>query len=280
MNAAIAMARLGLPVAFCGAIGSDPFGERLRRFVAAEGVGTDSLQVIEGETTSIAYAWRDERGDGHFHLIRLADRWLKPEHVEAAGIEAASALLVGSVAMATSPSREAIVRAVQIATTSRVPVVFDVNVRPSIWPDLDTLRAVCEPVLSAATVIKVSLDDAASLWGTSEPKEVAQAVARFTPSCLVMTDGSRGVFMADETGTMQHYPVFEVNAIDPTGAGDAFTAALVTRLVQTDWQTPTRADIRYAMGAGALAATHQGAISALPTAAELDMFLRERGESE
>lgn len=279
MNAAIAMARLGLPVSFCGAVGDDPFGTRLRRFVALEGVDTTSLRVIPGETTSVAYAWRDERGDGQFHLVRLADRQLNPTQVEAAGIDHASALLVGSVSVATSPSREAILRAVEIAVANDVPVVFDVNVRPSLWPDLESLREVCEPVLRAATLLKVSLDDAESLWGTNDPAAVVEAADVEAPRMLVMTDGSRGVHLANADGALSHFPVFEVDAVDPTGAGDAFTAALITRLVANEWQQPTVADIRFAMAAGALAATKQGAIAALPTLDDLQQFLRQRGES-
>ncbi len=273
MNAAIALARLGTPARFCGAAGDDPFGLRLRQLVKREGVN-DSIRVIPGESTTIAYAWRDDRGDGHFQLIRLADRLLSPSDVEAAGVERASALLVGSVALAESPSREAILRAVDIATASNVPVVFDVNVRPTLWPSRDALRDACDPILRVATVLKLSLDDGHHLWGADTPGQAAESAAPFAPSILVITDGSRGVYlMGREPGEMRHYPVYPVEAVDPTGAGDAFTAALISRLRESGWNAPSDDDIRFAMAAGALATTRQGALTALPTLAELEQFL-------
>src|SRR5688572_25551367 len=133
MNAAVAMARMGLPVRFCGAVGDDQFGARLRALLDREGVDANGLRVIEGESTSLAYAWRDERGDGHFELLRLADRMLTPGDVAIDDASPASALLVGSVSLAASPSREAIASAVAHARELIVPIVFDVNVRPTLW---------------------------------------------------------------------------------------------------------------------------------------------------
>ncbi|MDQ3654038.1 MAG: carbohydrate kinase [Chloroflexota bacterium] len=276
MNAAIAMARLGLPSRFCGAVGDDQFGERLRALLDREGVDASSLRTIDGEGTSIAYAWRDERGDGHFQLVRLADRLLRPSDVAAANVEGAGAMLVGSVALAAAPSRDAISRAVEIATKAGVPVIFDVNVRPTLWPGQASLLAACEPILEACRVLKLSLDDARQLWDVETTAEALEHTRGYGPWLTVITDGSRGVAVQG-AGAEGHreFPVISVKAVDPTGAGDAFTAALITRLVQSGWKTPTDADIRFAMAAGALATTRQGALTALPTLAELERFLAE-----
>ncbi len=277
LNAAVALARLGVPVRFAGAVGDDPFGLRLRELVVQEGIDDRALRTIPGETTSIAYAWRDDRGDGHFHLVRLADRLLDTETVALADVQNAAAILIGSVALAASPSREAVLAAMALAAAANVPVVFDVNVRPTLWPDTSTLLAACEPVLQAATVLKMSLDDTTHLWDAAAPETVAEAVRHYPAQVVVLTDGSRGVYRIDPaSGGIEHFPVFAVDAIDPTGAGDAFTAALVSRLVANAWLTPTDDDIQFAMGAGALATTRQGAIAALPTRSDLEAFLADR----
>ncbi len=273
MNAAVAIARLGNPVRFCGVVGDDQFGSRLRRLLEAEGVDASALRAASGEPTSIAYAWRDERGDGHFQLIRLADRLLSPADLGAAGVESASALLVGSVALAAEPSRSAITSAVATAGAAGVPVVFDINVRPTLWADDAGLTSACDPVLRAATLIKVSLDDARHLWKAETADAVMHACRRYPCRLVVITDGARGVAVGDPHGDdVRQFPVEPVDAIDPTGAGDAFTAALVTRMVARGWTSPDDDDIRFAMAAGALATTKQGALPALPTLAELEHF--------
>lgn len=277
MNAAVALARLGVPSAFCGVVGADPFGERIRRLLDEEGVDSGPLGVTSEADTSIALAWRDARGDGAFRILRMADRLLAPEDVERAGIPLAMALVVGSVALAASPSRSAIERALAIAREHRVPVIVDVNVRPSLWLDRAMLRAACEPLFAAATVVKMSLDDARELWGASTPDE-AIAELRTRPARLnVITDGARGVTIHDAVSdTVWHRPVFPVRAIDPTGAGDAFTAALISRLIARNWESPDRDDLAFAIAAGALATTQPGAITALPNADTIAAFLSER----
>ena len=69
-NAAVGLARLGVPSAFCGVVGADPFGDRLRSTLAAAGVDVSRLRATDEADTTIAFAWKDARGDGHFRQPR------------------------------------------------------------------------------------------------------------------------------------------------------------------------------------------------------------------
>ena len=288
-NVAVALARLGVPSAFAGVVGDDPFGARLRTTLAADGVDTTRLRATAEADTTIAYAWKDARGDGHFRLLRLADRLLSPADVEAAGLDRVAALVVGSVAMAAEPSHAAVLRAVELAAGAGVPVCFDVNLRPTLWPDLAAARAACAAVIARATLVKLSLDDARHLLGTGDDPEAAVERLRSTRSStatatgdavtrlIVLTDGDRGAWYAPRGGAaVRHVPAFAVAAVEPTGAGDAFTAALIARLLARAWSPPDDADLRYAAAAGALATTKPGAMDGLPTATDLETFLAGR----
>jgi fructokinase len=273
-NVAVALARIGVPSAFCGAVGADPFGNRLKRVLAADCVEIDCLSTVEGESTTLAFAWKDERGDGHFRIVRLADTLLSVEQVEAAQIEERDAIIVGSVALTDEPSRSALYRAVEIASTAGVPVVFDVNVRPSLWRSRDQARQVCQPVLDAATILKLSVDDADFLFGLRDPEAIFSADIGAS-GIRLLTDGGRGAWFRDEEGTIRHVPAFAVEAVEPTGAGDAFTAGIVARFL-TSRAEPTLDDVRFASAAGAITATRLGAIESLPTRAEIERFLATR----
>jgi fructokinase len=279
MNLAVGLARLGIPSAFCGVAGQDPFGERLRAMLGAERVDASRVRLTAEADTTLALAWKDDRGDGRFRLLRMADRLLSPDDVELAGIPEAKAVVVGSVALAESPSREAINRAVSIASAAGIPVVFDVNVRPTLWPSAKALFEACEPILSLATVVKLSLDDARELWGCETAEDALGEMCWHEPWLTVITDGERGAHL-HELGSdrIQEYPVFPVEAIDPTGAGDAFTAALLSRLIGSGWARPSDDDMAFAMAAGALATTRQGAIPALPDQETIRSFLAERSD--
>ena len=273
-NVAVALARLGVPSAFGGVVGDDAFGRRLRGVLNREGVDTSRLRATPEAPTSLAFAWKDARGDGHFSLLRLADRLLTNEDIDGFGVEGLAGLVVGSVALAAEPSRAAITHAVILAAAAGVPVVFDVNLRPSLWPDLTAAADACRPIIDRATVLKASLDDVRALLGAGDDPIVAlRAIAALPPRIAVLTDGARGSYLLDESGQPHHVPAFPVEAVEPTGAGDAFTAALVSRLIERGWTAPDAADVRYASAAGALATTKAGAMEGLPRRAELDGFM-------
>ena len=284
-NVTVALARLGVPSAFGGVVGDDPFGRRLRADLAAEGVDVSRLRATAEAATTLAFAWKDARGDGHFWLLRAADTLLSRADVEAAGIEDAAALVVGSVALAGEPSRSAVSWAVALATAAGVPVCFDVNLRPTLWSDLDVARRACAPILERANLLKLSLDDARHLVDAGDdPVAVVERLRssrqsneapRSRARMVVLTDGERGCWYASVDGgePVRHVPAYRVAAVEPTGAGDAFTAGILARLIARGWLGLEEADVRYAAAAGALATTRSGAWEGLPTAAELETFL-------
>jgi fructokinase len=274
-NAAVALARLGLPSAFCGAAGGDPFGARLVAELTAAGVDSSRLRQSTSEPTTLAFAWKDSRGDGHFWLLRGADASLAPEDAERAGISGLAALVVGSVSLSAQPSRGAIERAVDLAQQANVPVFFDVNLRPTLWTDLGQARSICEHVAGQCRVVKLSLDDARGLLGTdTTPESAIRSFLSLGPRSVVLTDGERGCWLATATRPdVQFVPAFAVDAVEPTGAGDAFSAALIARSLESGWQPLGIDDLRYAAAAGALATTKRGAWEGLPTREQLTAFL-------
>jgi len=296
-NVAVALARLGVASAFGGVVGQDAFGRRLRATLADEGVDVTRLRATNEAETTLAFAWTDAAERGQFWLPRraAADRFLSRQDVEAAGIGETAALCLGSVALSAEPSRGAVTLAAAAAAHHQVPVCFDVNLRPALWPNLAAARDACRPIFERATLVKLSLDDARSLLGlsaaeTADPAAVLEHFWHAVPTtdvrAMVLTDGGRGCWYTSQVeadggvghGPIHHRPAFPVRAVESTGAGDAFFAALISRLLARDWAAPEEADIRFAAAAGALATTRHGAIAALPTAAEVEEFLRSSQE--
>src|SRR4051812_12478140 len=128
-NAAVALSRIGVASGFCGVIGNDPFGAKLRATLSADNVDISRLRGTDEADTTIAFAWKDARGDGHFRLLRMADRLLDLPDVAAANVQDAAAIVVGSVALSAEPSRGAVTEAVRISASAGVPICFDVNMR-------------------------------------------------------------------------------------------------------------------------------------------------------
>jgi sugar/nucleoside kinase (ribokinase family) len=273
-NVAVAVARLGLPAAFCGVVGDDPFGERLRTVLARDHVDARAVRIAADFATTLAFAWKDRSGDGHFQLVRGADRLLNASDIENAGIRDAAAVVIGSVALSEEPARRALELAVEAANSANVPVCLDLNVRPSLWSGSQELDAVLAPIWAGVTLLKLSLDDARLLYGSDQDAESIFAWAQgYGIRHVVLTDGRRGCWYPDANGHPVHAPAFHVQAVEPTGAGDAFTAAIVSRLIANEWTGIGKEDAAFASAAGALTATREGAIDSLPTRAEIASFL-------
>jgi fructokinase len=272
-NASVAAARLGLASAFCGVAGDDQFGSRLQVELATEGVDTSRLRQSGEAATTLAFAWKDGAGDGHFWLLRGADALLAEADVRAAGIAGLGALVVGSVALSAQPARSAIEQAVRMAHDADVPVVFDVNLRPTLWSNLDDARPACEEVARRSRLVKLSLDDAKGLYGADvASNDAIQTVLALRPRSVILTDGERGSWFSSGP-SVTFVPAFPVDAVEPTGAGDAFTAAIIARSVASGWAPLSVEDVRYAAAGGALATTRPGAWDGLPNRAQLDAFL-------
>ncbi len=276
-NVTVALARLGVPVRLGAVVGHDQFGLRLRDALQREGVDVSAMRLTREAATPLALAWTNDRGDGEFQLLRLADRLFSGHDAEAANPGEASALIAGSVMLADSSSRRGAMAALALAQANNVSVVFDVNLRPSLWPTAEQVASVIEPFLREAFMIKVSLDDARGVWGDETPEDAIERLSAYPAITIVVTDGIRGVWYRNREERIRHLPVFEVEVVEPTGAGDAFTAALTARLLDRTWLAPDDDDVRFAMAAGALATTKAGAWPGLPTRSAVDAFLASVG---
>ncbi len=273
-NVAVALARQGVPAAFCGVCGADLFGRKLRAVLRENAVDDSALRADSAEKTTLAFAWKDERGDGHFQLLRLADRQLSVADVEAAGIADRSAIVIGSVALSEEPSRQAIHHAATLAADAGVPVCFDLNIRPSLWSSTAELRAAIEPLWGKTTLLKLSLDDARVLLGAETTSdEVLAWLRELAIEHVVLTDGARGSWYLADHAIFEFVPAFAIEAVEPTGAGDAFTAGIIGGLIENGWRGTTREIALFASAAGAITAMRTGAIESLPTQAEITAFL-------
>lgn len=272
-NVAVGLARLGVLTEMRSVVGDDPFGERVLAKLQNEDVDTSRIRIAEGTPTTIALAWADENGDGHFRLHRHADRLLTSDDMGFGDVEA---IVFGSVAMCAHPSNEAILTAIRVAGERSIPLVFDVNIRPGLIP-MDELRMPVMAGLAASTVVKMSVDDARHLWGADSLEAAADALDRIDPPVAVITDGARGALLrVGETRIRQD--VFPVDAIEPTGAGDAFTSAFISRMIARGWNGADAEDLRFAMASGALATTKPGAMDGLPTRDQVMEFMHAHAE--
>ncbi len=279
-NVAVATTRLGEEASFIGSVGKDLFGDFILRALEAEGVVTSGVRRCEPPTrTSLAFVEIDEEGDRSFTFYRsdpAADELLGPEDVSEKLLSGISFVNFGSIPLIKDPSRSAIHEAAKLARDLNVPVAFDVNFREHLWPSVEEARETVDPLLGDSYIVKLSDDELPPLLGAEDAQEVAKKLLERGVSLVLVSLGPKGAFYATRefTGSV---PAFEVDAVDPTGAGDAFLAAALVHLSESPEGSLSEEQVREAVrrgaAAGAIACTAYGAMQPLPTKDELERFM-------
>lgn len=291
-NVAVGLARLGLSVGFLGRLSTDPWGTMLLDTLKAAKVDTSEVTRDHAAGTRMAYILLDEAGERHlvaFSHGACADAHLKVGDIRPEQFDDVRALYVSSLLQAHAAGAEVLERAIGLAQEEGALVFYDPNYRAVLWDKPARAREAISSISEKADVLKLGSEELELLTGEGDlVKGARMAQERFLPALLVVTDGARGCFYvrdADEG----HVPSVRVEALDPTGAGDAFVAGLLAGLMSVLRSGDPREGIATMEGdrlkdilhranaLGALVATRTGAMTALPTAQELESWLSAEG---
>jgi fructokinase len=280
-NVAVAASRLGAEAAFVGSVGQDLFGDFILRALDSEGVDTSGVgRQPQPTRTSLAFVEIDESGDRAFTFYRsspAADELLAPEDVTQKLVSGASFVNFGSIPLIREPVRSATHRIVDLADELDVPVAFDVNFREHLWESTEAAREAIDPLFDRSRIVKLSGDEISPLLGTESAEEAAGMLLDRAAALVFVSLGPDGAFYASKefSGSV---PAFEVEAVDATGAGDAFLAAVLVHLSGETWnEEAVREATMRGSAAGALACTGYGAMGPLPTKDELERFMADEG---
>lgn len=284
-NVAVGVARLGVSSAFIGKVGADGFGRFLADALAEAGVDVTQLRVTEAANTAIAFVSLDADGDREFLFYRSpsADMLLEPADIDEAVVAAAKLLHFGSLSLIAEPARSATLHAVALARKHGRLVSYDPNLRLPLWPDGDAARAGLRLGLEQANIIKISEEEVSFLTGLSDPLAGARTLWHDGLALMAVTMGARGCLWVTAEASNE-IPGFSIEAVDTTGAGDAFMAGLLAGLHATPSMPPEPATLdritRLANAAGAITTSGRGAIPAMPDAGTVMQFLAQHAPDD
>jgi fructokinase len=281
-NVAVGLARLGVSTGFVGKVGDDDFGCFLAQTLAENGVDTSALLFSDEARTALAFVSLRADGERDFMFYRhpSADMLIRPEEIDRDYVGSARVFHYGSISLISEPSRSATLAAIECAREHGLLISYDPNLRLALWPSAEAAREGMLTGWPYAHVAKVSREELAFLSGEDDLATAAARLWHERLRLLVITDGRDGCRYVT-TQAQGHVPGYHVEAVDTTGAGDGFVAGLLKGLLEHPRADQDEAQLReicrYANGVGALTTTERGAIPALPTAEQVDEFLRQDG---
>ncbi|MFJ9924631.1 ribokinase [Streptomyces misionensis] len=253
-NQAVAAARLGARTALLARVGDDGHGRLLLDSLRSAGVDPAGV-LAGGAPTGVALITVDPSGDNSIVVSPGANARLTPADVRAAeGLLRASRVVSTQLEIPLETVEE-VVRGLPSGTR------FVLNPSPPRPLPAEVLAA-CDPLIVNEHEARVLLGGAGA---GEEPEDWARGLLALGPRSVVVTLGAEGALVHDGSGATRVASV-KVDAVDTTGAGDAFTAALA-------WRLGTGASLAeaagYAARVGAAAVTKPGAQESYPTAEEV-----------
>jgi fructokinase len=240
-NVAVGLARLGNRTALMARLADHGFGRILRDAAVAEGIDL-SAAARATELTTLAAVSVDEAAHAtyDFYLEGTADwQWTV---TELDGLPAETEILhFGSIASWTEPGGGLIDQVAGEARGSgRVLVSYDPNVRPAVLGENARGRELVERSVRHAHVVKASREDLEWLYPSQSVDEVGPQWNELGAALVVVTDGADGATAYRKGARPLRRPGRAITLVDTIGAGDAFTAGLLSGLVRRDLHIPER----------------------------------------
>ncbi len=280
LNVAAAAARLGASAGVICKAGGDHFGDFMRLNLETCGVDTEHFLQDPDYATQLAFVAVDEQGvpDFSFHVKQSADMMLSSSELNWSYINTAEIFHFGTITLINTPVRNATLDAVQWATEQGIMISLDPNLRPALWPDLNEAMRWFLQAIAKSDFLKVSAEEMEFVAGTKDLESGANVLWEMGPELVAVTLGPEGTY-AYNGHQGGHIPGFTVEVADTVGCGDAFTAAVLVKLLESDsdiaeldWLA-LKEIMTFANATAALTATGKGGIPAMPSRQQVDEFL-------
>ncbi|GMY23871.1 probable fructokinase-6, chloroplastic isoform X1 [Fagus crenata] len=271
-NVAVGIARLGGLSAFIGKVGEDEFGYMLADILKQNNVNNEGMRFDPGARTALAFVTLRSDGEREFMFYRnpSADMLLREAELDFDLIQKAKIFHYGSISLITEPCKSAHIAAAKAAKDAGVILSYDPNLRLPLWPSAESAREGILSIWETADIIKISEEEVSFLTKGEDPYDDAVVRKLFHPNLrlLLVTEGPDGCryYTKDFSGRVKG---LKVDAVDTTGAGDAFVAGILSQLALNvsllQKEDLLREALKFANACGALTVMERGAIPALPT---------------
>jgi len=267
MSASIGMSKIGLKTAILGKVGNDGFGEYLKKVLTENNINTAGLVTDNGNQTSASVVLSDSGGERTFLHCTGANGTFCADDVNWKAIEDSKIVFVAGTMLMDAfdgePCADVLKRCKEMGKTTVLDTAWDSKGR---W--MEVLRP-CMPYID---VFLPSYEEAAELGGETELPKLANVFFNNGVKQVAVKLGGKGCYLReskDADGIT--LPAYTVNAIDATGAGDAFCAGFITGLTKGMSFTDCG---RFACATGAHCVSAMGATNGIKSYEEILKFMR------
>ena len=216
-NVAVALSRLGLNVGFIGAVGNDVIGEFLLRNMESENVDV-SLLARKKDYTGVMVIIVTRDGERTILGYRGANRLLSEKDVEEEYFKTIKYAFVSGYALLENPQKKAAYKMMKIAREKGAKIFVDICevLAGRTWSNLKKLLLLSDYLLMNEREFEMFIVDEKNI----------SSIFEYGVEAIIVKRGGKGARTFTKQGVCD-MPAFRVEAVDTTGAGDAFDAGFI-----------------------------------------------------
>lgn len=264
VNVAVGIRRHGIPSFYLCKLGKDETSKFVEEKLMKENVDISFCSYHQKKKMCSVYIHLNPHGERYFHsyINETPDEWITSDELDKKPFMSSNIFYFGSGTLFHPIARKTTEQALQYAKEEKMEIAFDTNIRLKRWESEHQCRETILSYVKKADIVKMTEDELLFLTETETLEKGLEHVAKMEIPFLFITKGKDGSY-AIHNHIKVHVPGFPVKAVDTTGAGDAFMAALLScfhdRGIPKN-ETQLTDYTKFANKAGALSATKIGSL--------------------
>lgn len=281
-NIAVGVTHHGMKAGFIGKVSDDQFGDYVIDYFNNEGIDTSHITKCKnGEKLGLSFTEMLSSSESSILMYRndVADLKLDVEDVDAEYIRSGKALLVSGTALAESPSREAVLKAVMLAKMNETKIIFDIDYRPHNWKNQDEISIYYSMVAKEADIIMGSREEFDLTERLIRPgmtdEESAVYWQNHNARIIVIKHGMKGstaYTCDDKSFSIKPFPV---NARKGFGGGDGYGSGFLYGLYQ-GWDVQDC--LEFGSAEASMMVSSNNCSDSLPNPEQVKAFIKDEKE--
>ncbi|MEC0273438.1 MULTISPECIES: 5-dehydro-2-deoxygluconokinase [Peribacillus] len=277
-NVAIGSAKLGLKVGFIGKLADDQHGRFIESYMREAGVDTSNMIIDqEGHKTGLAFTEIKSPEECSILMYRdnVADLHLAPSELDEEYIKKSKILLVSGTALAKSPSREAVLKAVSLAKRNDVKVVFELDYRPYTWNSIEETSVYYSLVAEQSDILIGTRDEYNVMQNTAKGtnEETVRYLFKHSADLVVIKHGVEGSCAYAKSGAIFTAKSYKTKVLKTFGAGDSYASAFLYALVRGKG---IESALKFGSASASIVVSKHSSSAAMPVAEEIEGLIAER----
>jgi len=273
-NTCVALSKLGVSSDLVTCISDDAIGEYIFKKLEDFNVGSNLCRRVDKKfQTQVAVVETIlKNNQSILYRNNSCDLQLDKEDIDKINFQDYSAVFISGTALSSSPSREAVFYAAEKVSTLSIPLIMDMDYRPYNWESDEIKSNIYKKIMKEMDIIIGNDLEFNIANNSTDGLQLAKDFINEKPSIIIYKMGEKGsqVFTTEKE---LNFGIFKVEAIKPTGAGDAFNGGFISSLFQG---FSLEDSIKRGSANAAIVVTKVGCSSAMPDSNELEKFINQQ----